>query len=532
MTKISVQPSTFTVAIHAKKSIRLQDADDEPNLLRIVSARASALRSFFEHASDCFILLSTSGTILDVNRKALEVFGASRKELLGKYFTGIGTLPNDDSQRHMRDFSKILAGNNKVVCISIKNRAGQELILECSPSIVRTGNKAVAVMYVARDVTERKKAEEKLRESEKKFRTLAEESPNMIFVNAGGRIVYANGKCEELMGYRKDEFYSPGFDFRTLIAPKYRSIVKRSFATHITGREYHPYEYAVLTKEGRWMDALLSTKLITYEGKQAILGTVLDITERKKMEAELRRYAGNLENLVEERTRKLKQVERLAAIGELATMVGHDLRNPLASMAYASYNLRTGCASKLDEDGLRMLRVIEEDIGRSNKIINDLLDYSAEIRLDLEITDIKSMLSGTYPYLKVPANIKLVDSTTEKPKIKVDFLKMQKVFLNMLRNAIDAMPEGGILTIKSRESKGKVELAISDTGTGMSKETLKRLWTPLFTTKAKGMGFGLAISKRLIEAHGGNVTVQSQIGKGTTFAISIPTEQQKDALKS
>jgi signal transduction histidine kinase len=258
----------------------------------------------------------------------------------------------------------------------------------------------------------------------------------------------------------------------------------------------------------------------------------MDISERKKMEYDLKRYAKDLEGLVEERTRKLREAERFAVIGELATMVGHDLRNPLASMEYAFYYLRTNCVCDLGKDGLRMLKILEEDIGRSNKIINDLLDYSAKIRLDLEMTDIKSILKETYPFLKIPESIRIVDLAKDEPKIRVDFMKIQRVFVNVLKNAIEAMPDGGILTIESKKADGNVEVTVSDTGTGMSGETLRKLWGPLFTTKAKGMGFGLPISKRFIEAHGGNVSVQSELGKGTTFTMTIPTEQQQtDAPK-
>jgi PAS domain S-box-containing protein len=470
-----------------------------------------------------------TGKILDLNKKAAQVFGGSRKELFGRHLhTGLATTGGISS--HVTSFAEVLTGRKTVLDIHVKNRKGREFILDCSRSIIKIGDKPIAIMVIGRDITESKKAEERIKESEEKFRTLAEESPNMIFVNSRGRVVYANRKCEELMGYKKDEFYASDFDFLNLISPEHRDAVRRAFSTHNSGNEFLPYEYALVTKSGRRIDAVITTKLVTYEGTQAILGIVMDITERKKMETELRQYTEALEVLVEERTKKLKESERLAAIGELATMVGHDLRNPLASMEYTSYNLRTNYAPNLDKEGLRMLEMLEEDIGRSNKIINDLLDYSANIRLDLEITDIKSILEQTWRFLKVPENIKIVDLTKHEPKIEADFAKVQRVFINMLRNAIDAMLDGGTLTIKSKEANDSVVVIISDTGTGMSEETIKKLWTPLFTTKAKGMGFGLAISKRLIEAHGGFVSVQSELGKGTTFTIIIPIKQQKDAL--
>jgi signal transduction histidine kinase len=99
---------------------------------------------------------------------------------------------------------------------------------------------------------------------------------------------------------------------------------------------------------------------------------------------------------------------------------------------------------------------------------------------------------------------------------------MQRVFLNLLQNAIDAMPKGGTLTITSKRSNGRVEIAFRDTGVGMTEETMRKLWNPLYTTKAKGMGFGLAISRRVVEAHEGSITVESRPGEGSTFTVSLP----------
>ncbi|MDI6847910.1 MAG: GAF domain-containing protein [Candidatus Bathyarchaeia archaeon] len=246
---------------------------------------------------------------------------------------------------------------------------------------------------------------------------------------------------------------------------------------------------------------------------------------RKQVEA----YAEQLEQKVEERTRELKKsqeqllkAQRLAVIGELAGMVGHDLRNPLTSIAGAAYYLKKWLSPKIDGKVKEMLEVIEKNIVYSNKIINDLLDYSGEIKLDLVESKPKSIIREALSLVKIPKNVQVIDLTENKPKIKVDVGKIKRAFVNIVKNAVEAMPKGGTLTIKSREIDGKVEIAFSDTGVGMSKETLEKLCTPLFTTKAKGMGFGLPLCKRFTEAHGGCFRAESTLGKGTTVTVTLP----------
>lgn len=146
------------------------------------------------------------------------------------------------------------------------------------------------------DIAERMRAEESLKESEEKFRILAEQSPNMIFINKKGRIIYANAKCEELMGYTRAEYYAADFDFMVLIAPESRPQIKLSLAAHMQGKDVDPYEYSLLTRTGQRIDAIISTKLIKYENEISILGVVTDITERKRIEEILRKNETFLQN--------------------------------------------------------------------------------------------------------------------------------------------------------------------------------------------------------------------------------------------
>jgi PAS domain S-box-containing protein len=165
--------------------------------------------------------------------------------------------------------------------------------------IRNSAGEIIGLCNIGRDITERKQTEEALKESEEKFRELAEQSPNMIFINAEGRVVYANKECEEKIGYTRKDFYDPNFDFFTLIAPESKDMVKERYDRHMKGEDVPPYEYTLITKKGERIEAIISPKMIQYGGESAILGIVTDITERKRMEEELRESEEKYRSLVE-----------------------------------------------------------------------------------------------------------------------------------------------------------------------------------------------------------------------------------------
>ncbi|KPK94570.1 MAG: hypothetical protein AMJ88_03540 [Anaerolineae bacterium SM23_ 63] len=173
--------------------------------------------------------------------------------------------------------------------ISMRRKDGRQRVMLVSsvPRFSAYGiyNGALSIIF---DITDRKQAEEALAESEEKFRTLAEQSPNMIFINKMGKVVYANPLCEQIMGYTLEEFYSPDFNFMDLIAPDSREMIRMNFEQHKTGKDVYPYEYALITKEGKKIEAIITSKLIHYEEAQAILGIITDVTDRVKTDEALR----------------------------------------------------------------------------------------------------------------------------------------------------------------------------------------------------------------------------------------------------
>jgi len=367
-----------------------------------------------------------------------------------------------------------------------------------------------------------------IRESQEKFERLFMDNPEAaVYVDSNYHILDANPRFSELFGYSLDKIKGKHID--NVVVQKDK-IDEAEMVDREAFRGCFYYETVRKRKDGSLVPVSISVAPITVEGKLVgAVGLYRDITERKQMEKKLEEYSQHLEELVEKRTRELTEAqeqlleaERLAAIGEVAAMVGHDLRNPLTGIAGATYYLKTKLGSNTDKKSMEMLELIEKDIEHSNSIITDLLEYSREIRLELTETNPKLLMKEALSLVKFPQNIQLLDSTQSEPEIKVDSEKMKRVFVNIIKNAFDAMPEGGELTITSNESNGSLEIDFKDTGVGMSKNVIEKLGTPLFTTKARGMGFGVPICKRIVEAHGGSISVESSVGKGSTFTVNLP----------
>ncbi|MGD8229015.1 MAG: PAS domain S-box protein [Desulfobacteraceae bacterium] len=188
--------------------------------------------------------------------------------------------------------------------VALQRREAEEALRKARDELekrveARTADLAKANEKLRLEIEERKRADEALRESEQKFRTVSEQSPNMIFINKRGKVVYANKVCEEVMGYKRDEYYSPDFDFQCLIAPESLDKIESAFKKHMDGKEVEPYEYTLLNKEGKRIDAIITTKLMNYEGERAILGIVTDISEQKWVEQALRKSEESYRYLVE-----------------------------------------------------------------------------------------------------------------------------------------------------------------------------------------------------------------------------------------
>ena len=238
----------------------------------------------------------------------------------------------------------------------------------------------------------------------------------------------------------------------------------------------------------------------------------------------------HLEELVKEKTEELTKAERLAGIGETAGMIGHDIRNPLQSITGAVYLMKDEIATLPDNESKQNLQeninLIEQQTDYISKIVADLQDYAKKLCPEIKAYKLQDIVEESLSMIKIPENIQITSKIPpDTPKVKTDLAYIKRTLINLFTNSIQAMPKGGKIAITSTETEGKIHLNLYDTGNGIPKDVREKIFKPLFTTKSKGQGFGLAFCKRLMEAQNSTITFTSEQGNGTTFTIHLSTAQ-------
>ncbi len=242
----------------------------------------------------------------------------------------------------------------------------------------------------------------------------------------------------------------------------------------------------------------------------------------EQLEEEVVKRTSDLENMQE----KLIRSERLAAVGELASGVGHELRNPLNVIRNCVYLLNMGLSDKADEETLKTLKLLDKQIDISNKIVTDLLDFTRVKPPAKAETDLNTLIRESLSWIAVPKNINVATNLNGSSfMVKIDAEQVGRAFVNIISNAVQAMNGKGELRIDTGVEDGSAWARFADSGCGIPEENLGKIFEPLFTTKPKGIGLGLAITKRVVEENGGSIDVASEMAKGTAFTIRLPLKK-------
>ena len=491
-------------------------------------------RTQFEEALDAILVADAeTGIIIDCNRAASELVGREKSELVGTH-QRILHPPEVIEGEFSRTYKQHLKEKEGQVLedrVITKNGEIKDVAIKANVFELR-GKKLIQGVF--RDITERKKLEDELAHERDLFRALMDNVPDPIyFKDTESRFMRVSKVSCPGLGVRNPEeaVGMTDFDFCPQgLAEQFRAddlMVMKS------GEPLINKEEVMIDKIGkRWYSA---TK-VPIRGKDGqvigLVGISRDITKLKETEEELRRYSEHLEELVEERTRKLRQAERMAAIGETAAMVGHDLRNPLQGIVGLIYLLEKQVEDMPSEvvgkeEMAERLEMIEEQVTYMDKIVSDLRDYASPVYAELVPTCVSRLINDVLPLAAIPPNVQVSLSIPRNlPRLMLDPELMKRVFSNLIMNAVQAMPDGGRLAVKAFRESDAASISIQDTGIGIPEENLSRIFKPLFTTKSKGQGFGLAVCKRIVEAHKGTIDAESEVGRGSTFTIKIPLKRE------
>jgi PAS domain S-box-containing protein len=426
---------------------------------------------------------------------------AAAKSLLGELKTEIG-------QPAPQPWRRLVAGTlNSGVRKEIEVENGDRIFLFILAPVTNTDY----VNIYGVDITERKKAEAELR----RLATIVTDSNDAITaVDMDGRITAWNKGAEDTYGYSKDE--ALGMDILKIVPEDKKQetldVIGKIKMTETVGS----FETKRLAKDGRVLDVWLTvTKLVDDGGNVVALATTeRDITEKKRLEE------------------RLRLSEKFTILGQLASSVAHEIRNPLGVIKNSVYFLNVRLKEHADDKVVKHLRIMEKNVNSADHIISDLLDVGRNKMGSLEPVDLNIILEHAFANLPVPENIEVITKLDKIPKMLLDPERIHRVFVNMIENAVAAMPKGGKLTVGTSRSGDSVEISFKDSGVGIPEENMKKLFTPLFTTKTNGLGLGLTICKQIVEGHRGDIVVESKAGEGALFIVRLPILSGAELVKA
>jgi PAS domain S-box-containing protein len=524
-----VYTRAFVRDITARKALEAQVRRHTESLEQEVARRTKDLldsqqryKILFDEAADSILMLNPEGEIIAVNRRQETVLRYPSEQIVGRRLLDL-VLPKDQFLVTCQ-IKEILAGARKTPTIEIKvfDRAGRPVPMELDLTAIQSAL-TTFIMVQLRDITERKHLEQQLQEysealevkvaertreiAETKtyLENLLENANDVIYtLDLEQRFTYVNSKVE-IWGYTKEDLL--GRPYLSLVSRRHRG--KRLRSTLDIGIK-QAYEVELVTRGGELRNALVSVSPLRDNNGMimGVLGIARDITDKKRLE------------------QQVLNAEKLASVGKLSAGVAHEINNPLGGILNCLYNLQKG--NLPPERQAEYLISMEDGLRRVQKIVRHLLDFSQQHDPQLARTELNPLIERVlalmrYAFETSGARLRR-ELADDLPPLLADGHMLEQVLTNLLLNAVQAIRGEGVVTIRSQKEDGWCTIEVEDTGCGIAGDVLPKIFDPFFTTKAQGegTGLGLSVSLGIVQRHGGDISVRSQIGKGTTFIVRLP----------
>ncbi|MDH4327679.1 MAG: PAS domain S-box protein [Nitrospira sp.] len=487
-----------------------------------LAASQSRYKALFDLVADSVFMVNAEGTVVAVNKREEQALGHAGTSIIGRSMLDV--VPVNHHHAFVGWVRDISTGRQQVSTqeITVFHADGRETPVEMDLILVGGVDQSL-VMVQLRDITDRKRLERQLQsyredleakvrertreieETKQYLENLLENANDVIYtLDTDQRFTYVNSKVNA-WGYRKDDLL--GRPYLSLLSRRHRG--RRLKSTLDIGAK-QVYEVEVMTRLGEIRTVMVSVSpLQGVEGEiLGVLGIARDMTETKKLEQQIRNS------------------EKLASVGKLAAGVAHEINNPLGGILNCLYNLRKGGLSQARQE--EYWASMEHGVRRVQKIVRQLLDFSQQHEPEFSPADINRIVEQVLvltTHLFTSNRITLETALGQGlPNVMVDSHMIEQVLMNLILNAVQAMKNGGQLTIRTFVAEGGCLVEVGDTGSGIPPSVLPRVFDPFFTTKGEGEGTGLGLSVNLgiVERHGGKILVESEVGKGTTFTLCLP----------
>ena len=472
-------------------------------------------RDLFENANDLIQSVGVSGNFVYVNRKWRETLGYSEEEIEKLHLSDI--LREDQIQHCMAYFQRVSSGEslNMVEAVFV-SKDGREIYVEGDVSARFEDGEFISTRGIFRDVTERKRAEDELKASEERFKILFEYAPDGFYmIDLEGNFVDGNKMAEKLVGYKRKELIGKSFLEFNLLIPEDLPKAAENLIKNAKGKVTGPDEFTLKRKDDGQVVVEIRSFPVKIKDQTLVLGIARDVTERRRIEE------------------AKQEIDRLKS--EFISNTSHELRTPLQSIMGFTKLMLQGKVPDSETQN-EFLGIIDKQSVRLADLINDLLDVSriesGRFTVQKQLLSICDVLQGVAKELDSIAHEKGVvivrDVPSAIPELEADEKRIRQVVINLLGNAIKFSNENSEIVIRVEVSDDNVLISISDQGTGIPPEAIPHLFDRFYqvdgsmTRTSGGSGLGLYISAQIVEAHGGRIWAESEMGKGSTFSFTLP----------